>query len=162
VGRSRTLFASVSVRAALLAGIAAGVIATAIEIALWTLHGDPLPATLYRDMRLAAAIAMGSAVLLPPATFDTSVALVATLVHFALSILYALLLAPVIANLGRIASIATGALFGVALYVVNLFGFTIIYPWFAATRDAVTLTAHVAFGVAVAVVYRMMSPAAAR
>ena len=79
-------------RSAALAGIAAGVVATLAQIALWWLSSEPLPAILLRDARLTAAIIMGREVLPPPATFDWSVTLIATLVHFALSIAYGLAL----------------------------------------------------------------------
>jgi hypothetical protein len=43
----------------------------------------------------------------------------------------------------------------VALYAINMYGFTAIFPWFAASRDKITLTAHIAFGVVAAGAYRI-------
>jgi len=34
--------------------------------------------------------------------------------------------------------------------VVNMHGFTLVFPWFAQARDWITLAAHVAFGVVAA------------
>jgi hypothetical protein len=50
-----------------------------------------------------------------------------------------------------------GALFGLAVYGVNMYGFTAVFPWFEATRDWITIAAHLAFGVAAAGIYKMLS-----
>ena len=78
----------------------------------------------------------------------------ATLIHFALSIIYAALLAPLAARLTLIPSLLAGAGFGGALYLVNLYGFTAIFPWFAQARGWITLVAHLVFGLSVMAVYR--------
>lgn len=140
-------------RAAVYAGIAAGIIATWGELLLWWLAGDPLPETLYRDARLAAAIAMGRAVLPPPASFDAAAMAVATLIHFTLSIGYTLLLAPLVARRARVPAVAIGTAFGLLLFTVNMYGFTALFPWFRVTRDAITLISHGVFGAAAAFCY---------
>ena len=137
---------------AVLAGVVAGTVATAVELVLWWLNGVALPQTLFRDARFAAAIVLGRGALAPAGTFDGRVMLVASALHFALSIAYALALAAAIAPLRPRAAIAAGALFGLLLYAVNMYGFTLVFPWFAATRDAVTLTAHIVFGATAAAV----------
>ena len=143
--------------AALYAGVAAGILATVVQIALWSIFADMLPTILFRDARFTAAIVMGRAVLPPPASFEWLVMLVATLVHFALSIIYGLSLSWVIARLRAAPSLLVGAVFGLAVYGVNMYGFTTIFPWFEATRDWITVAAHVAFGIAAAGVYKMLS-----
>ena len=141
-------------RRAALAGIAAGVVATLAQIALWWLSSEPLPAILLRDARLTAAIIMGREVLPPPATFGWSVMLIATLVHFALSIAYALALSVFISRLSTPLSLLAGAVFGLSLCAINMYGFTVVFPWFAAARDWITATAHVVFGMVAAAVYK--------
>ena len=59
------------------------------------------------------------------------------------------------ARRGASASTSGGGLFGVALYALNMYGFTAIFPWFAASRDGITLVAHIAFGVVAAGAYRV-------
>ncbi|MGA8147390.1 MAG: hypothetical protein WB870_07435 [Gallionellaceae bacterium] len=49
-------------------------------------------------------------------------------------------------RLGAIPAYVAGVGFGVALYVVNLYGFTAIFPWFAQSRGWITLIAHGVFG----------------
>lgn len=111
-----------------------------------------MPEILLRDARLAAAIVMGPAVLAPPT--GATVMLVATVVHFALSIAYGLALAFLTVRLHGRASLAVGASFGVALFAVNMYGFTALFPWFDAARDPITLAAHVVFGLSAAAAYR--------
>jgi hypothetical protein len=153
--------ARVRVRAAIAAAIAAGVVSTGFELALWSLHGDPLPATLWRDTRFAAAMLMGPRVLPPPATFDATVMAAAATMHFALSIVYALMLAPFVTTTRRLASATIGASFGALVYLVNMYGFTALFPWFEATRDPITLAAHAVFGACAAIVYRIVAGEAA-
>ena len=142
---------------ALYAGVAAGILATVVQIALWSIFADALPTILFRDARFTAAIVMGRAVLPPPASFDWPVMLVATLVHFALSIAYGFILARLTSRLGHPLSLLAGAVFGLLLYAINMYGFTTVFPWFEATRDWITVAAHLVFGIAAAGVYKMLS-----
>lgn len=151
--RAPGLCACLDVKAAMLAGVCAAILATAVELLLWRAYAFALPETLFRDARLAAAIVLGRDVLPPPATFDWRIMFVATCVHFALSIVYAFVLAAAIGRLAAGAALATGALFGLVLYVVNLYGFTWLFPWFAVTRDGITVIAHLAFGITASATY---------
>jgi len=141
------------IKAAILAGIGAAIIVTAFEVVSWRALGFPLPDTLFRDARLAAAIVLGDRVLPPPSTFDGRVMLVATCVHFALSLVYALILGALVDRLSLRAALLAGALFGIGLYVANMYGFTLLFPWFAITRDPITALAHVVFGVTASAAY---------
>ena len=138
------------------AGVMAGVASTLIEILLWLIFTDDFPGILYRDARLAAAMVLGRSVLLPPATFGAGVMLMATLIHFVISITCAVLLALLTARLDTIPAPLAGIGFGVALYVVNLYGFTAIFPWFAQARGWITLIAHGVFGLTAISVYRWL------
>ena len=146
---------SIQWRSAAFAGIAAGVTATIVQIALWWAASEPLAAMLFRDARLAAAIVTGRQVLPPPATFDWSSMLVATLVHFSLSIAYGLTVSVFISRMSMTPALLAGAVFGACLYAINMYGFTIIFPWFAAARDWITAASHVVFGVVAAAVYKI-------
>lgn len=144
--------------AAVCAGVVAGIAATGAQIVLWWAFTDALPWIVYRDARLTAAIVMGRGVLPPPATFDWNVMLIATLIHFALSIAYGIVLACFISRLGVVLSLAAGILYGLVLYVINLYGFTIIFPWFSEVRDWITMVTHVVLGAAIAGVYKALRP----
>lgn len=155
--RGRT--AGVDVGAAVYAGVGAGVVATVVQVVLWAIFTDALPAIFFRDSRFAAAIVLGRGVLPPPASFDGRMILIATMVHFALAIAYALMLAWFIAGLRTSASLLAGAAFGLGLYAVNMYGLTAVFPWFASSRDWITAVTHLVFGTVLAGVYRVAAKA---
>jgi hypothetical protein len=142
---------------AVLAGVIAGTSATLVQVLLWLVFTDAFPAILFRDARLTAALVLGSSVLPPPVTFDTGIMLAATLIHFALSVVYAALLARLTSGLENIPALLAGAAFGIVLYFINLYGFTAVFPWFAQARGWITLIAHAVFGVTVILVCRYPS-----
>lgn len=136
------------------AGVIAGTLSTLTQVLLWLIFTDDFPAILFRDARLTATLLLGVSVLPPPATFDVDVMLTATLIHFTLSVAYAAMLAALTARLEVVAALLTGIGCGVALYIVNLYGFTAIFPWFAQARGWIALIAHGVFGVAAISAYR--------
>lgn len=140
-------------RAAVAAGVVAGVVATFAQVALWALFTDARPAILYRDARLAAAVVLGRRVLPPPATFDAAVMLAASLVHFVVAVGWTLVLAAALPRVPPRFALPAGALFGLVVYAVDLHGFTVVFPWFAASRDAIAVAAHVVFGIVAAGAY---------
>ena len=139
------------------AGIIAGVVATGAQLVLWWVFTDALPSIFFRDARLAAAMLMGPDVLPPPATFEWKIMMVATFIHFMLSITYGLILAPLITHPGMAGSILAGAVFGLIIYATNMYGMTLIFPWFSVTRDWITLATHIVFGISLAVPYKLLS-----
>ena len=144
-------------KAAIYAGIVAGILATLVQVVLWAVFTDALPAIIFRDARFAAAIVMGRGVLPPPATFDWEVMLVATLVHFALSVAYGLILSALKSRLRAASSLLAGAVFGLCLYAVNMYGFTSVFPWFNDSRGWITAVTHVAFGMSAAGAYLLIA-----
>lgn len=139
------------------AGVTAGILSTIFQLLLWWIFFDALPELLYRDARLAAAIVMGRSILPPPATFDLSMMLAATAIHFTLSVTYSMALAWLISSCSLWQALLIGGCYGLALFGINMFGFTIIFPWFTETRDWITLVAHIVFGITAAGVYKMSS-----
>jgi hypothetical protein len=116
------------------------------QLVLWWLAGIPILETLLRDARLTAAIVTGTGVL-PPMPLSWETLMAATLVHFGLSVIYAIVPALLSGRLNRLQALAVGAAYGMAIYAINLHGFTVILPCFAVTRDWVTLAAHAIFGI---------------
>lgn len=133
----------------LAAGIGAGVAATLAQFACWWVAGMPLAETLVRDARMTAALVLGSGILgqtMPPAGM---VLLVATPIHFILSLAYAWIPARFFTRLGSGPAVLAGAAYGLALYGINMYGLTSCFPWFAVARDWPTVVAHVVFGMTV-------------
>lgn len=131
----------------LVAGLSAGVLATLAQLVLWWLADVPLIETLLRDARLTAALLMGQGVLPPPTTGRWDILLVASFIHFALSLTYALLPAALSGRWRVGPTLGFGAFYGLLIYGVNLYGLTWFFPWFAVSRDWVTLVAHLVFGI---------------
>jgi hypothetical protein len=144
-----------SLRCVAAAAIVAGIASTLAQLGLWWLAGEHAMALLLRDARLTAALVLGREALPPPVNFDMTIMLVASLIHFGLSLLYAALLFP-LSRLHRIETLIIGSVFGATLYAVNLHGFTLLFPWFVEARGGITFAAHIAFGVAAMETLRRM------
>lgn len=138
-------------RLAVLAGMVAGTVATLAQLLLWWLASVPLPDVLYRDTRLAAAMVLPHDIIALDQLFrppSVGVWLAATLVHFALSVLYAagfIWLAERL-RIGASWLLPAGIVFGLLLYGINMYGFTALMPWFFLARDTITMAAHAVFG----------------
>ena len=111
--------------------------------------------SLWGPPRMIAAMAMGKEVLPPPASFALVPMIVAMMIHLVLSIILAAVLAWIISHwrLGLAASIVAGIVFGLLIYVVNFYGFTAIWPWFAMARNWISIFAHAMFGLILGWVY---------
>ena len=139
--------------ATVIGGCVAGAVFLVIELFAMRVMGQ----SVWALVRMTAAIVMGREVLTQPATFAAGVVLVALVVHFALSILFAAVLAVIMAPFSLDSSDGmaslVGAVFGVLLYVVNLHGMTQLFPWFADARGWVSFLNHIVFGLAAADTY---------
>ena len=97
---------------------------------------------------------MGPDVLPPPASLSWKVMIVATFIHFLISIGYSMILARLIFRRDTLFSLLLGAIFGGGVYGINMYGFTVIFPWFSMARDWITFFTHIAFGVSLAASYK--------
>ncbi|MEZ4707900.1 MAG: hypothetical protein R3A44_11870 [Caldilineaceae bacterium] len=107
--------------------------------------------------RYVAAIVMGTSVLPPPAdNFTVSILVAAVLVNFALAIVFAFLLAIITHQWGLVVGILVGALFGFAVYLINLYAVMRLFPWFFLLQNSVFAITHVIFGAVAGAVYEML------
>lgn len=136
--------------AAVWAGVIAGAVFLVLEMLMVPMFMGGSP---WGPPRMIAAMVMGQEVLPPPGTFALVPVMVAMVIHFALSIVFALVLAAIISRMGTGAALLVGAVFGLALYVVNFYGMTVVFPWFADARNWVSIFAHVVFGLVAAAAY---------
>lgn len=113
----------------------------------------------WRLLRMIAATVNGPAALASSNDFDARLVLMGALMHFLFAILYALALAGVLVEWPKALASWLGLAFGVALYFVNLHGFTLIFPWFAELRTVDTFVAHAFFGLLMAQAYVAFSEA---
>ena len=132
-------------KAAIVAGIVAGVAFIMIEMILVATIGGQSP---WGPPRMMAAMVMGEGVLPPPATFDLGIMMVAMMIHLVLSIILGAVLGWIISHwrMSAIAAIAIGTIFGLVVYFVNFYAMTAVFPWFAMARGGISIFAHAMFG----------------
>lgn len=148
----------VSYKAALWAGLVAGAVFMVLEMIMVPMFGGGSP---WGPPRMIAAIAMGPDVLPPPATYDLTILMVAMAVHFVLSIVLAVVLAWIVRGRPMGTALIIGGVFGLAVYLFNFYGMTVVFPWFAMARNWISIFAHVVFGLAAAWSYLAFSRKAA-
>jgi uncharacterized membrane protein YagU involved in acid resistance len=85
--------------------------------------------------------------------------IIATVIHFVISIVYSLILARLLSRVGTMFSLLAGSIYGLLIYTVNMYGVTAIFPWFSEVRDWITVVTHVVFGISLAGTYKVLSRA---
>lgn len=144
--RTRTSFFS----AAALSGLIGGAAFLMMEMLLISIF---MGESIWGPPRMMAAIILGEGVLPSPgspATFNAGIVMVAMLLHFALSITYAAIIDSVIRTRRASIALLVGAAAGLTIYVINFYGFTTVFPWFAMARNWISVVSHMAFGMIVA------------
>ena len=140
-------------KAAVYAGLIAGAVFLLVLLAAYPLATG---GSVWTVFRFIAAIVLGEAVLPPPTTFDASVVLTAVVLHFALSVIYTLILAFIVHRWQLLISIFGGALFGLALYLINFFTFTTLFAWFYPARAWPFALIHILFGAVAGGIYELL------
>ncbi|MDQ3205688.1 MAG: hypothetical protein M3Q40_04130 [Pseudomonadota bacterium] len=141
---------AINAKAAVWAGVIAGLVFVMLEMMMVAmfLGGSP-----WGPPRMIAAIAMGRDVLPPPATFDLTILMVAMAIHLVLSIILAFVFALIVKGRPLGTTVIIGAVFGLALYLINFYLMTAVFPWFAEARNWVSIFVHIVFGVVLGWVY---------
>jgi len=148
---SASRWQGVDVKAALLAGLLAGV----VDLSLLAASGWAQGQNVWVNMRETAAILMGAGVLPPPATFDLLLFIVSAIVHFGLSMVYGLIVAFFIRKADWKTGLIIGVAVGFGIYVVNYYVFApMLFPWLTESRSGMVPTLiHPVFGMIAAAVY---------
>jgi len=138
-------------RAAALSGLAGGVVFLILDMLAMMISGGSIA----QPFRMIAAIVMGSDML--DISFNANIVLAAAVVHFALAVAMGLILSLIIAPFHFDSSMgmasAVGAIFGILVYLINFYGMTQFFPWFAEARNWMTVVAHIVFGIVLADAY---------
>lgn len=140
-------------KAAVWAGLIAGAVFLLVLLVAYPLATG---GTVWTVFRFIGAILLGEAVLPPPTTFDAGVVVTAVIVHFALSIIYTLVLAFIVHRWRLLVSVIGGALFGLALYLINFFTFTMFFAWFYPARAWPFSLVHILFGAVAGGIYELL------
>ncbi len=130
-------------RAALMAGLGAGIAAMGLEILLeWAFLGQ----SGWAPVRWMAGLSYDRGAMPAQGILPTIVA-AAVIYSGCLCVEYAALLADFIHPLrSRALAVGIGVLFGLALYGINIYGLSYTFPWFVAARNWATLVVHAFFG----------------
>lgn len=139
---------NVTWRAIPIAGFAAGTAHLLVNLILTPLMLGIQPGLI---MRYMGSLVLGQGVLMD--TTNTTAVIVGVIVHYALSILFALLIAIVIHRWGLIVGILGGALLGLCIYLINYYTMTYFVNWMFAIDSPVMIIAHLIFGAVAGGVY---------
>jgi hypothetical protein len=140
---------------AAVSGFAAGAVLMVLDL-LWSSVVDP--GGPWRTSHMIAPIFLGADTVRSTGfNFSIGIVAIALAVHYALGVVFGLVLAAVMAPLHLDATVrravVTGAVFGLLLYVVNFFGLVRLFPWLADLRGWATVAAHLVFGMFAAALY---------
>lgn len=147
---------SIDWKAGIWAGLIAGVVFMMLETVLVGTIGGQSP---WGPPRMIAAMAMGEGVLPPPAAFDLTIMMVRMMIHFGMSIVLGLILGWAIScwRMSLVTAIGMGVVFGLAVYFVDFYLMTAVFPWFAMARGAISIFAHAVFGLVLGWSYRSLA-----
>lgn len=142
--------------AAGVAGIVAGAALMTLELAWAVAAGD---GGVWRSSHQVAAIVLGPQTAQSSA-FSWGVVGTALATHYVLGIVFALILgalmAPFRLDSSLRAAAAIGALYGAVLYLLNFYGMSSVFGWFADMRGITAFVAHLVFGMVAAIAYRQL------
>lgn len=140
-------------KAAVVSGLLAGAVLMVLEL-LWSATVGEGP---WQTSHLVAAIVMGPQALESPLSFNAMIIAVAVLTHYALGVVFGVMLALLITWLhyetspGRLELV--GVLFGAVLYLVNFHALSALFPWMAQLRGWDTFIGHLVFGLMLVLAY---------
>ncbi|TFW02984.1 hypothetical protein E4K72_13270 [Oxalobacteraceae bacterium OM1] len=140
-------------------GFIAGAVMMVLEL-LW--NTGVMGTTPWEISHMVAAIVLGPDALTSNA-FSVGVVGTALVVHYALGIVFGIVLAWLLVQFhydtGPGATLTAGAVFGAVLYGIDFYLMAAVFPWFVALRGGATLLCHVVFGMIAAGLYWSMNEA---
>jgi hypothetical protein len=144
---------SIDWRMAILAGVVAMVVFAMIEMAFsWAMRGDSpwQPLVVFGTVALHAAM--------PSAHVGGGIRtmLVGAALLLALGALSGVILAYIVDRIGVLAAAIAGAIFGLAMYAVDLYGVARLFPVLLDLRDWMSALAYVIQGALTAALYKVM------
>lgn len=139
-------------RSAVIAGLVAGVLTMLLWMILLVLFTG---GSLWTPFHHTAAVLLGESVLTPSQAINLQIVITGTVVHLFLSVVYAVILAFIIHRWGFAVGVLGGLLFGLALYLINYYTFSYLYPWFFPLRSWIALVGHLFFGAVAGGLYEL-------
>lgn len=139
-------------RAAMIAGVIAGLVFLLVNMAL----AGQLLGNAQLPLQLAAALLLGPEVMPPAVGLDGSVFMTGFGVHLVLAVAFTCLIAFCLHRWGIWVGILGGALFGLALYAINYYFVADFIAGFAALRSWLMAASHVIFGAVAGGLYEFL------
>ena len=124
------------------AGSIAGTLFMVIHILLTAIFDA---SAVWRYPKMIAAILLGENILNRPEAFEFGIFLIAFALHIALSITFTYFLALFIKGRSLTKTMLISLMFGLSLYLINFYGFSALFPWFAEARNWILIITHVLF-----------------
>ena len=146
----RSIQHNVSWRAIPVAGLIAGTVFLFVMMILTPVVMDVEPTII---LRYFGSLVLGTDVLLKD---DVLTLVVGIIVHYALAIAFSLLIAVVIHRWGLLVGVIGGGIMGLAIYLLDLYFFTVLFEWFFAINSGVLLLSHILFGATAGGVYELL------
>ncbi len=137
-------------RAIPVAWLAAG---TVFLLVLLLLSPIMLDASGVMLLRYAASLILGVDALVDP---GAGVIALGVVVHYALALVYTVVIAVVVHRWDLFVGIVGGAILGLAFYAINWYALTGVFPWFFAINSPVLIIGHVLFGAVAGGVYELL------
>ena len=132
------------------AGLIAGALFITVEMFLMEAFGR---GNMWDPLRLSASITLGDRAVATSTPFTFDILFVGMLMHFVLSIWYAVVLGMLIRKLKPVTAMLVGAGFGFLMYLFHFYALTAFYPWVANWRNWIAIVTHLLFGMSAAWVY---------
>lgn len=123
-------------------GLGSGLVLLVAAMAIMFLIGQ----SPWEPVRMSAGILLGPEALSPVSPMDLGLFLTGLLVHFGLSVAYALAITAIVWRMPRTKAIAVGVSLGLFIYILNFYFLIALFPWFAEVRNIISLALHLAFG----------------
>ena len=148
---------SVSFKPIFISGLLAAIVFLMAEMIMLAMSGQ----SPFGPPRMMAAMVLGKDVLPPPATFDIVIMMVAMIVHVMLSFGFAVVFGLIYGRLTRSLGMAmlVGGVFGLAMYFLNFYVMTSVFPWFEMGRGAINIIGHILFGLVLGGAFHKLSGA---
>ncbi len=142
---------NVAWRAIPIAGVAAGIVFLLANLVLMPRYLDVEVSVI---INYIASLVMGKDMLMD----DTGpgIIAVALVVHFALSLVFTLVIAVVVHRWGLAVGLIGGAILGLSLYAINLYTMTLLFDWFFAINSTVLAVSHIVFGMVAGGIYEAL------
>jgi hypothetical protein len=140
---------NVTWRAIPFAGLAAGIAHLVTLLVLTPVMLDTQPVL---PLRYMGSLVLGQDVLMDT---NATTLIVGLVVHFILSIFFALIIAIVVHRWGLAVGIIGGALLGLCSEAINVYTMTCLFEWVFAVHSTVSVIAHLVFGAVAGGVYEM-------